>query len=77
MMFWLFSLPQFRLFRGFSVSTSNFALGDDSLEFEDGMDKGRYIIISRTREEEESRLLPKSILRITSVFLVLFGFIMD
>jgi hypothetical protein len=33
------SLPQLRLFWDFSVSTSNFALGDDASEFEVGMDE--------------------------------------
>jgi len=39
MMFWLSSLPQFRQFRDFSVSTSNFSLEDDALELDDGMDE--------------------------------------
>src|SRR5712671_3579861 len=32
MMFWLASLPQFRNFRDFSVSTNNFCLDDEHLE---------------------------------------------
>ena len=90
MMFWLSSLPQFRQFRDFSVSTSNFALDDDSLELDDEMDesmrrrtrpvrylpsyassyrmwyKGRYITISRTKEENRW-FSHKSTLEITSV----------
>ena len=89
MMFWLSSLPQFRQFRDFSVSTSNFSLEDDALELHDGVDedtrrrtrpirylpshassyrmwyKGRYISISRAREE--NRWSDKSTLGITSV----------
>ena len=38
-MFWLSSLPQFRQFRDFSVSTSNFSLEDDALELDDGVDE--------------------------------------
>jgi chaperone BCS1 len=89
MMFWLSSLPQFRQFRDFSVSTSNFSLEDDALELDDGVDadtrrrtrpvrylpshassyrmwyKGRFITISRTKEE--NRWTDKSTLGITSV----------
>ena len=40
MMFWLSSLPQFRQFRDFSISTSNFSLDDDDvLELDDGVDE--------------------------------------
>jgi chaperone BCS1 len=90
MMFWLSSLPQFRQFRDFSVSTGNFSLQDDALMLDDGVDedmrrrtrpvrylpsyassysmwyKGRYITISRTKEEI-SWHSNKSTLRITSV----------
>ena len=89
-MFWLSSLPQFRQFRDFSVSTSNFSLDEDALELDDGMDedmrrrtrpvrylpsyslsynmwyKGRYITISRTKEENRW-CSDKSTLGITSV----------
>jgi chaperone BCS1 len=90
-MFWLSSLPQFRQFRDFSVSTSNFQLDDDSiLELDDQVDenmrrrtrpvrylpsyalsyrmwyKGRYITISRTKEENRW-FSHKSTLEITSV----------
>ena len=75
MMFWLSSLPQFRQFRDFSVSTSNFSLEENALVLDNGVDedirrrtrpvrylpsyalsysmryKGRYITISRTKEE--------------------------
>jgi mitochondrial chaperone BCS1 len=76
-MFWLSSLPQFRQFRDFTVSTSNFSLDDDDyMELDDeGLDenmrrrtrpvrylpaydssyrmwyKGRYITVSRAKEE--------------------------
>jgi chaperone BCS1 len=40
MMFWLASLPQFRQFRDFSVSTSNFGLEDEAVEIDDCMDDG-------------------------------------
>jgi len=40
MMFWLSSLPQFRQFRDFSISTTNFSLDDDdALELDDGVDE--------------------------------------
>ena len=92
MMFWLSSLPQFRQFRDFSVSTSSFSLDDDSddtLDIDDTVDeelrrrtravrylpsynssywmwyKGRYITISRTKEE--NMYMAKSTLEITLV----------
>ena len=37
-MFWLSSLPQFRQFRDFAVSTDNFSRGD-SLEIDDNVDE--------------------------------------
>ncbi|KAI0288437.1 P-loop containing nucleoside triphosphate hydrolase protein [Russula brevipes] len=40
MMFWLASLPQFRQFRDFSVSTSNFGLEDEAVEIDDCLDDG-------------------------------------
>jgi chaperone BCS1 len=93
MMFWLSSLPQFRQFRDFSVSTSHFSLDEDALELDDDVDedtrrrtrrvrylpsndscyrmwyKGRYITISRTKEENRW-YSDKSTLEITSVTLV-------
>jgi chaperone BCS1 len=101
MMFWLSSLPQFRQFRDFSVSTTNFSLDDDSLELDDddGMDenmrrrtrsvrylpsyassyrmwyKGRYITISRTKEENRW-FSHKSTLEITSVPSIILNCIM-
>lgn len=80
MMFWLSSLPQFRQFRDFSVSTGDFNLGDDALTLYEDEDqdlqqrrkrsvrylpsytasyrmwyKGRYITISRIKDENPSR----------------------
>ncbi|KAH9995436.1 P-loop containing nucleoside triphosphate hydrolase protein [Russula compacta] len=89
MMFWLSSLPQFRQFRDFSVSTSSFCLddSDETLDADDTLDeelrrrtravrylpsynssywmwyKGRYITISRTKEE--NMYMDKSTLEIT------------
>ena len=95
-MFWLSSLPQFRQFRDFSVSTSNFSLDDDAMKLDDGLDedtrrrtrrvrylpsndscyrmwyKGRYITISR-KKEENRWYLDKSTLEIRSVTLVYIG----
>ncbi|KAI9459022.1 P-loop containing nucleoside triphosphate hydrolase protein [Russula earlei] len=39
MMFWLSSLPQFRQFRDFTVSTSSFCLEDESLECDSDVDE--------------------------------------
>jgi len=70
------SLPQFRLFRDFSVSTSNFALGDDALEFESGMDESmQWHTICPMGKGRTWKSTSKSILQITSVFLVLISFI--
>lgn len=90
-MFWLSSLPQFRQFRDFSVTTNNFSIEDEALEVDDGIDedmqrrkrpvrylpsyassyriwyKGRYITISRTKEDNRW-YSDKSTLLITSVF---------
>lgn len=39
MMFWLSSLPQFRQFRDFSVTTCSFSIEDEALEVDDGIDE--------------------------------------
>jgi hypothetical protein len=92
MMFWLSSLPQWRQFRDFSVSTSDLNLGQGALTlFEDEDEhlqqrrkrsvrylpsynasykmwyKGRYVTISRTKEESRW-YSDKSSLTVTSVF---------
>ena len=92
-MFWLSSLPQFRQFRDFSVSTGNFCLGEDALTLYEDEDeqlqqrrkrsvrylpsytasyrmwyKGRYVTISRVKDESPSRWSSdKSTLNISSV----------
>jgi len=38
-MFWLSSLPQFRQFRDFSISTIYFSLDYDALELDNGVDE--------------------------------------
>ena len=91
-MFWLSSLPQWRQFRDFTVSTGDFSLGGDALTlFEDEDEhlqqrrkrsvrylpsynasykmwyKGRYVTISRSKEESRW-YSDKSSLTVTSVF---------